>query len=66
MLYLYATETTALVLIKTLLGVAYHRGSIRASHPAAPGLILGVPKNVFILDVAEIYPQPSRVKRTEA
>ena len=31
-----------------------HRGSICASHPAAPGLILGVPKNLS-LDVAEIY-----------
>ena len=43
---------------KTLkLGVALHRGSVSASHPAALGLILGVPiifseKNLF--DVAEI------------
>ena len=28
--------------------------SILASHPAAPGLILGISKN-FFLDVAEIY-----------
>ena len=28
--------------------------SVLALHPAAPGLILGVPKN-FSLDVAEIY-----------
>ena len=28
-----------------------HRGSILASHPAAPGLILSIPKN-FSLDVA--------------
>ena len=28
-------------------------GSILASHPAAPGLVLGVPKNLFF-DVAEI------------
>ena len=31
-----------------------HRGSILASHPAAPGSILGVPKN-FSLNFAEIY-----------
>ena len=31
-----------------------HRGCIPASHPAAPGLILGIPKN-FTLDVAFIY-----------
>ena len=36
------------------LGAALHRGSILASHPAAPGSILGVPKN-FSIDVAEIY-----------
>ena len=30
------------------------RGSIHASHPVAPGLILGDPKN-FSLGVAEIY-----------
>ena len=35
-------------------GTALHRGSIFASHPAALGLILGVPKN-FSLDAAEIY-----------
>ena len=35
-------------------GAAYHRGSILASHPAAAGLILSVPKN-FSFDVAEIY-----------
>ena len=31
-------------------GASWQRGSIRASHPAAPGLLLGI-----ILDVAEIY-----------
>ena len=38
-----------------LLGVraAQHTGKILASHPEAPGLILGVPKN-FSLDVDEI------------
>ena len=35
-------------------GAAKHRSSILADHPAAPGLILGVPKN-FSLDVVEIY-----------
>ena len=38
--------------------MALHRGSIRASHPAPPGLILGVPKKIseewLILDGAEI------------
>ena len=28
-------------------GAAQHRGSIRASHPAAPGSILNVPMNFF-------------------
>ena len=37
------------------LGATLHRGSsILASHPAAPSLILSVPKN-FSLDVVEIY-----------
>ena len=35
-------------------GAANHRGSGLASNPAAPGSILGIPKN-FSLDVAEIY-----------
>ena len=39
-------------------GAALHRGSVRISRPAAPGSILGIPKNVsdeiLILDVAEI------------
>ena len=35
-------------------GAALHRGSILASHPAAQGLILCIPKN-FSLDVAEFY-----------
>ena len=34
-------------------GSAWHRGSILASHPAAPSSILPVAKN-FSLDVAEI------------
>ena len=34
-------------------GAALHRGSVLASHPAALGSILGVPKN-SILDVAEL------------
>ena len=33
---------------------AEDRGSIAASNPAAPGSILGVPKN-FSLNVAKIY-----------
>ena len=39
-----------------LVGVT-HRGSVCASHPAAPGSILGIPKNfseTLILDVADI------------
>ena len=48
---------------KSLVGLeaAKHSGSVRASHPAAPGSILGVPK-IFseiisqkITDVVEIY-----------
>ena len=35
-------------------GAAWKRGRILASHPAAPGLNLSIPKN-FYLDVAEIY-----------
>ena len=35
-------------------GSAWHRGSILASHPAAPRSILPVAKN-FSLGVAEIY-----------
>ena len=35
-------------------GAAQHRGSILASHSAAPGSIVGVPKN-FYLDVAKLY-----------
>ena len=37
-------------------GAAWHRGSVRTSHPAAPGSILGNSKNFSeeILDVAEI------------
>ena len=40
-------------------GVAWHRGSVCISHPAAKGLILGIPENFFeskidYLDVAEI------------
>ena len=36
-------------------GSALHRASVRASHPAGPGSILGVPKIVSeFLDVAEI------------
>ena len=34
-------------------GAALHIGSILASHPAAPGSILSVPKN-FSVDVAEL------------
>ena len=37
-----------------IMGGGLHRGSILATHPAAPGLILGILKN-FSLDVAEIY-----------
>ena len=33
-------------------GAAWHRGSILASHPGAPGLIPGVPSK--IVDVAEV------------
>ena len=36
-------------------GGAYHRGCILASHPAAPGLIFGIPKKIF--NVAETYQQ---------
>ena len=32
-----------------------HRGSVGASHPPDPGLILGIPKNFIIQDVDEIY-----------
>ena len=35
-------------------GAALHRGSIIASHLAAPGSILGIPKNNSLY-VAEIY-----------
>ena len=31
--------------------------SILASHPAAPGSILGVPDRIYSLDVVEINPQ---------
>ena len=31
--------------------------SVRASHPAAPGSILGVPEGICSLDVIEINPQ---------
>ena len=30
-------------------GSALHRGSVRASHPADPGSILGVPKILFLM-----------------
>ena len=39
---------------------AQHRGSVRTSHPAGPGSILGVSKIFFefeFLDVVEIYQQ---------
>ena len=39
---------------KTIKNPALHRGSLCAFHPAAPGLILGIPKNFLILDVAKI------------
>ena len=39
-----------------IVGAAKHRGCIPVSHPAAPGLILGMPKNIS-LDIAEIYCQ---------
>ena len=29
--------------------IAWHRGSILASHPVAPGSILGVPKNLSLM-----------------
>ena len=35
-------------------GAAKHRGCILASHSAAPGLILRIPKN-FSLNVADLY-----------
>ena len=38
--------------------VALHKGSIGASQPEAPGLILGHPKKFFSLDVVEIYRRP--------
>ena len=37
-------------------GTAYFKGCILASHPAATGLILGIPKKIFFY-VAEIYQQ---------
>ena len=37
-----------------ILYYAKAEGGILASHPAVPGLILGIAKN-FSLDVAEIY-----------
>ena len=41
--------------LNNLEGAALHRGSNSASHPVAPGLILGIPKSFLrILDVAEI------------
>ena len=42
-------------------GAAYHRGSILASHPAAPGLIPSIPENFFIgtiIDVAYVNQRP--------
>ena len=39
-------------------GAAQHRGSVHASHPAAPGSILGVPEEILSLDVAEIRGRP--------
>ena len=39
---------------KPRLGASKHRVSVRASHPAALGSILGVPKNLS-LDAADIY-----------
>ena len=35
--------------------MAQHRGSVVASHPATPSSILGIPEELFILDVAKIY-----------
>ena len=37
--------------------------SILASHPAAPGLILGVPKIFSDLDVVEIYQQRALLRQ---
>ena len=37
--------------------MAQHKGSDRASQPAAPGLIVSIPKKC-IFDIAEIYSWP--------
>ena len=51
--------------VYNVMGVCIALGSLLASHPAAPGLIPGTPKNVS-LDTAEIYRQHCLEQWTEA
>ena len=43
-----------------LVEAAEHRGIILAFYPAAPGVIIGVPKNYF--DVVEILRRSTRIE----